>query len=292
MNTSNFEKRGSFQYDQYAQNNTHGKFGKGYTSNGSPKGVKKQKCNGYSLTEKIQTIHGLIPKKCDGTIIAVKITVNNKGFSSTSEEVCNKCGKVNQTLFQVINIKQSKYNTSAFTSHDDWLNQMKEAQAQEHELPFENYTVNEEYDNIDENTSGNTNQDVFPTAYSSTKYKKELAKELGLHSWKSEFWNRSNEETMKWKMRQYYNYIECCKNDLELHQNHVKEVKYLLSLHGIDYYDKRGKVPYEEVIICMCIYVKNKGNKQQKIARQIQEYERQKLLKKGLYSIVKQEIEA
>jgi hypothetical protein len=86
--------------------------------------------------------------------------------------------------------------------------------------------------------------------------------------------------------------VDICKSLLELTEGKSDEAKYLINTKGIDLHDGKGQAPYEEVILCICLYIKNKGIKQQKIAREIQTFERQKLLKKGLYSTVREKIEA
>ncbi|OEC87873.1 MULTISPECIES: hypothetical protein [Methanobacterium] len=119
MNSSNFQNLGTYKYDFYQQNSTSIKAGKGYANSntkpyngksgidlGKPIGHKKQPCP---------------QKDCKGTIIAVMICTDVKGFETSTEQVCDTCGHVINTAMQVLGKKEKMYHTFPYSSHNDWI---------------------------------------------------------------------------------------------------------------------------------------------------------------------------
>lgn len=304
MITSNFGHKGSFKYDFYGKNSTFFKGGKGYLSNGKPQGVLKQKCTEYSLTEKIQTPFGLIPKRCDGNIIAIKITTNNKGFCTTSEEVCEKCGKLHNTAFQVINKSRQKYSTMEFTTHNVWLEEMKKSEmGNPEDISLDNemfvHAKGRRLNTTDNYYYGSPGKDESGNFKSQKKYyqnvtdkKKKLAKDLGLNTWKSEFSNRDSEEVKQWKRRQYYNYVDVCKSRLEMTKGQAEEVRYIIDKQGLNYYNNKGQADYEEIILTICLYVKTRPLNFQRKGTLLSKFFRIDSNLKHLYPVVKQKIES
>lgn len=317
MIKSDFENHGSYQYDNYGKTNINLKAGKGYSTDdkktykgktgiakGHPKGVKKGKCNQYTLNKPIQTRYGILPTKCDGTIIAVKITTNNKGFDTTSEEVCNKCGHVIQTAMQVIGKKPHYYKTIKFTSHEDWLkrnyNKMEgnpedicsDAETAVHVTGSRLNTIdNHFYGSAGEEEVDNVTFGNFSTAPDFEIYNKKIAKELGLKAYgrfrgKSQCWNRGTEERMHLKKKCQENYVDICKTNFGLTTGQADEVKYVL-----ERYPSFLKMPYdyEDIIfhISMYIILNKMGKKGTALMNTIR---LGKLYNKQLYSIIKQKM--
>lgn len=88
-------------------------------------GMNKIKAGkGYRDGRPVGPLSGPCPE-CDGTIISVKMNTSAKGFETTNEKVCDKCGLVIPGAFQVLEPKNDNYKSKPFDTHEQWVKQMK-----------------------------------------------------------------------------------------------------------------------------------------------------------------------
>lgn len=81
------------------------KAGKGYNKDGTPRGVLSGKCS-----------------ECDGQVISIKMNTSSRGFETTSEKVCDKCGLTVPGSFQVLEAKED-YKSPYSATHEEWMQQ-------------------------------------------------------------------------------------------------------------------------------------------------------------------------
>lgn len=80
------------------------KAGKGYDEHGHPRGPIGGKCS-----------------ECDGDIISIKMNTSRKGFETTSEKVCNRCGLVVPGAFQTLDHNPNDYRGKYYATHEEWI---------------------------------------------------------------------------------------------------------------------------------------------------------------------------
>jgi hypothetical protein len=88
------------------------KAGHGYRS-GRPIGVESGPCQN---------------ENCDGTIITLRINTDIKGFETSTEKVCNICGRIYPMSSQIIGKPPIKYEMNKWNTHNEWKTAMMQSQ--------------------------------------------------------------------------------------------------------------------------------------------------------------------
>lgn len=313
--TSNFEKHGSYQYDQYQQNNTSLKAGKGYSKDTDPKGIPSGKPKGKENQP--------CPKKnCKGTIIAVMICTDVKGFETAVEHVCNRCGHVINTAMQILGKKEKEYNTFPYLSHQDWIE--RNCHEQNLKIPrniteaasFSNtgfiYLTNltKKYNNSnqvlesgidlkleydvhyygfrhDQNDTSNEHRD-YGTKWSkiNTAYKKAVQRAKGRPN------NTKQSQRMpmdKWRLRECYEFIDYNLKDLvEATKIQVADVKWIIRNYGLQYF--KAGTNFEEIITCILLWRMSK-DRGHTINGAITKCRKHNYYNKQLYKVIKPKLD-
>jgi len=273
--TSNFQNHGSYKFDNYGQTTAQGKMGKGYSNDtdkkgipqGKPKGVHKGKCT--KILKYHQTIYGKIPQICTGTIIAVKISTNQRGFETSTEMCCDFCGKVYPTAFQVLGKEEPTYKTQYWNTHEEWLHDNKSNQILKEapETGIDPYLENFAHltgHRLNTTDFTNENRDYGSYMYGSgnapyykRKYKinNEYAKRLA-ESTKRVAYHRDNINTTPskdWIKIQHKEYADECRREYEFTKSSYKDICYFIDKYGIKYFHRRTS--YQEIIYDIFVYL-------------------------------------
>ena len=253
------------------------KAGKGYR-HGNPLGILGGPC-------KIED--------CTGTIISLKMNISARGFETTSEKVCDTCGTIYPSPYQlgikIVKDKPPKLHKHHIEKEEEDLALRKYYNSKGEELyhkrngPYPDgppeikktkYKI--EYDyyyyNHDLWKGANSNEPTHEPDSSSESFddtnKPEPLKDM--YYWTQEqvqilgntyrakqaiYNNRSKKEVKEYETALRMRLAEAIASGMELNRLQVDQVKYIIDKYGIEYKYRRGTYPMEEVIECLCIYV-------------------------------------
>lgn len=208
------------------------KAGKGYR-NGIPLGVKSGPC-----------------KECDGEIIAIKICTSSKGFETTTEKVCNKCGLVYPTSFQIIDKIEEDYTTRPYQTHEDWLRNNKPTDILDgidQTLEYE-CQVGGTRPSTDDDISFGPNKAMFKNE---NDYNPRLAKAIKRLSKTPQ----SKRQPMKeWRANEYHEIARDYIHAMQLNRGDSSDVHYFID--KLNFYFGRYKA--DEIIYHLCLIVGKK----------------------------------
>jgi hypothetical protein len=241
--TSNYSNNGTylspnFQYYGFQKV----KAGKGY-KDGKPYGVESGECQN---------------EDCEGTIITLKINSSSKGMETSTEKVCNCCGRVYGLGFHILTEKVEQSHIHEWHTHKDWKRSMQTTQCKP-QMENEGTALSTElYQHLTGHRPGfDTEINLSSTSFKSidaknrNNYQKQLTKKLKLNYKNSVIWDTNTTTPHEeWIKKQYANQISCCESQLQVYKGRLDEVKEFVEKYGVTYYTSKGKATSENVIMC------------------------------------------
>jgi len=211
------------------------KAGKGYY-NGHPLGVLSGPCI-----------------ECEGEIISLKINTSRKGMECTSEKVCNTCGLIYDGAFQILGKQEQEYHTRPYTSHEQWLEEMKKQETRQGNP--EDIAIECE---LEEHETGHRKQteDDYTYGETETRYKNinDINIRLNLAIDRLASTNESKKQPWQdWKDAQYKDLVDDYAMELGLLKYQIADVKWIID-HRYNMFDTRYKM--EDIIYHICLYMK------------------------------------
>ena len=212
------------------------KAGKGYRRDGHPVGVMGHKC-----------------EECDGTIISLQMNTSSRGFETTSEKVCNKCGLTYPGSFQILEKKDTDYHSKYSDTHEEWVEQNKPTfDLDDVDMELErwaNWNGKRNDSDTDDTTIHFPGDESGGPKYINPRYAKRLKDARG----RLDNVPASKKMPMKaWREREYNDMVDDYAHELGLNKLDVADVKYY-----IKHLNDIAKWPYkmEDVIYTMCLVV-------------------------------------
>jgi hypothetical protein len=230
--------------------------------------------------------------ECDGDIISIKMNTSAKGFETTSEKVCNKCGLIVPGAFQTLEPK-GEYKARYYATHDEWVEAMKPKEPEDDDIAWDN----ELFEHFTGRRPGDDEEyEISYIAQKSQTFEEYIDKKdsldyhLGLKSkWKlgvrAEDWNRGTKERMQHKLKQQYNYLDICKTQLGMNNNQVDSVRYIINTKGVKEFHRQTS--YEDIIAHICLVVMSYSMKPQRFSVLVREYKRYNTYNRVLYQRIK-----
>ncbi len=230
-------------YHYYGMNKLKG--GKGYRDN-HPIGVIGHQCPGLPIYDKKSK--KTYNEKCEGHIISIQMCTSSRGFTTTSEKVCDICGLIIPGSFQMLEKIEEHYTSKPCNTHDEWLQQNNPS------YDYDDIDAEHErtaiYNGHRENTSDAEGYgDEYTFNYINKAYKARLDQAIGRLNNVSQ----SKHMPMKaWRQKEYNDIVDDYAHELEMLPYQVADVKWIIGHHPtILKIDKK----VDDIIECICLYV-------------------------------------
>lgn len=209
-------------------------------------GMNKIKAGkGYRDGHPVGPLSGPCPE-CDGTIVSVKMNTSRKGFETTAEKVCNKCGLVIPGAFQVLEPKDD-YTARPYDTHESWVAAMTPSPKSNEDVAWDA----ELYEHIN-GVRMNTKDNVGYGQHDSVTYANENHRNprLGLAINRLAATPASIKQPMQdWRIKQYHDQADDYINMLQLNKVVAADVHYYID-HNKMY---MGRYKADEIIYHLCL---------------------------------------
>lgn len=190
--------------------------------------------------------------ECDGTVVSIKMNTSSKGFETTSEKVCNKCGLVVPGAFQVLESKPD-YKSKYYATHEEWMEDMKPSHKSNEDVAWDN--------ELYEHKTGkrpNTSDDV---GYGGAKFGDQFANinddypprmRLAI-SRLAKTPASIKMDKQEWRKREYHTIADDYIHMLELNKLDAADVHWHIDNHGVTQLTRYGKANVDDLIYHLCI---------------------------------------
>ena len=230
------------------------KAGKGYRRDGHPVGVIGHQC-----------------PECEGHIISIQMCTSSRGFTTTSEKVCDTCGLIIPGSFQILEKIDEPYRGKYSKTHEEWIEQN---------------TPDLDYDDVDSQLEASANYnghrentddaEGYGDEYVSNHVNKDYAKRIQDAMYRLAAVPQSMHISSSLRNKhKHMLLVDDYAHELEMLPYQVADVKWI-----INHYPSILKMPYkiEKVLYNLCLYIRilgmgRKGTGIVNKARLVEEYD-------------------
>ena len=203
------------------------KAGKGYRRDGHPVGVIGHQC-----------------PECTGHIISIQMCTSSRGFTTTSEKVCDTCGLIVPGSFQILEKIDEPYRGRHTETHEEWIQQNTP------DLNYDDVDAELEWSSSLNGYRPNTEDakgygEKQTTHYVNPKYAERIEKLE---------WKYKHTPMKTWRELEYIGKINGIGEQIGISRYHIIILSEMVEKHGIKYFNRR--LSYEEIITQMCLYFK------------------------------------